>query len=174
MAKKPSYDWQYTEDGLVIRERAMKELGLFFMICFGGGVLFHLIPMVFGLLGMLFALPFLTIGVWGLWLYMRKHSYTFEQDKRQLVHQTYSFRQTKIRRVNFDDIRTVTLDKNGGSMVRPSYYYTVGLTSSQGDLFTLGLTGDYPLALSRAQDLLRILQDPLHPHQLTLVDDVGK
>lgn len=198
MAKKPSYEWQYTEAGLVIRERAMKELALFFMICFGGGVLLHLIPMLFrllirifnmliyipigifpsyyqysalghDLLGMLFALPFLAIGVWGLWLYMRKHTYTFERDKRQLVHQTYSFRQTKSRRVNFDDITTVTLDKNRGSTDRPSYYYTVGLTSSQGDLFTLELTGDYPLALSRAQDLQRILRDPIHPHLPTLV-----
>lgn len=192
MAKKLDYDWQNSDAGLVIEERPMKVVGLFFMICFGGMALFHFIPMLLGLLGsvvymllslpagilpstyelsglwdyllgMLFTLPFLMVGVWGLWLYMRKHSYTFEQDKRELVHLTYSFRKQKLYRIKFDEIAAVILEKKGGSVEQRHYYFTVGLRLVKGGPFTLELTNDYSLALSRAEELQRILQVPEQP-----------
>lgn len=193
MAKKLDYDWQNSDAGLVIEERPMKVVGLFFMICFGGMGLFHLIPMLLELLGsvvymlislpagilpstyelsglwdyllgMLFTLPFLLVGVWGLWLYKRKHSYTFNQDKRELVHLTYSFRKQKVCRIKFDEIATVTLERKEGNVEQRHYYFTVGLRQVKGGPFTLELTNDYSLALSRAEELQRILQVPEQPH----------
>jgi len=193
MAKKLDYDWQNSEAGLVIEERPMKVIGLFFMICFGGMGLFHFVPMLLELVGsvfyilsslltgflpsnyelsgllyyllhMLYPLPFLLVGVWGMWLYKRKHSYTFDQGKRELVHLTYSFRKQKVCRIKFDEIATVTLEKKEGNVEQMHYYFTVGLRQVKGGPFTLELTNDYSLALSRAEELQRILQVPEQPH----------
>lgn len=197
MAKKTSFDWEYTDSGLIIRGKQMKISGLFCMLCFGIGFAYCLIPVLIDLFielctmlrnipidisaeqaqisalwhdlsAMYFTPIFLLVGVWGMWLYMRKHSYTFDQDNRELIHVSNTFRFLKTRRFKFDDIETVFLHKKRLSVEHSGSCYTVKLTLPKSRLLTLELTGDYQLALSHAQDLRRILQDFRYPQRPNL------
>ncbi len=197
MAKKSRFSWEYTDSGLVIRGKQMKISGLFCMLCFGVGLAYCLIPVLIDLFvelftmlrnipidiseeqaqisalwhdlsAMYFAPIFLLVGIWGLWLYMRKHSYIFDQDNRELIHVSNTFRFLKTRRIKFDDIETVFLHKKRLSVEHSGSCYIVKLTLPKSRQLTLELTGDYQLALSRAQDLRRILQDLRHPQRPNL------